>query len=60
MSTNSKTSVRAIDEPLDEPQGDLLDMDRHAKALADYIKQDRKLPSRSESSASGVKAKRRW
>jgi hypothetical protein len=44
MSTNSKTSVRAIDEPLDEPQGDLLDMDRHAKALADYIKQDRKLP----------------
>jgi hypothetical protein len=44
MSTNYKTSARAIDEPLVEPEGDLLDMNRHAKALADYIKQDRKLP----------------
>jgi len=44
MSTNKKTSVRAIDEPLTEPEGDLLDMDRHAKELAKYIKQDRKLP----------------
>lgn len=44
MSTNNKTSARAIDEPLLEPEGDLLDMDRHAKALAKYIKQDRKLP----------------
>ena len=44
MSTNRKTSARAIDEPLTEPEGDLLDMDQHAKALANYIKQDRKLP----------------
>ena len=44
MSTNSKTSARAIDEPLVEPEGDLLDMDQHAQALASYIKQDRKLP----------------
>jgi hypothetical protein len=44
MTTNSKTSARAIDEPLLEPEGDLLDMNRHAKALADFIKQDRKLP----------------
>jgi hypothetical protein len=44
MSTNSKTSARAIDEPLLEPEGDLLDMDQHARALANYIKQDRKLP----------------
>ena len=44
MTTNKKTSSRAIDEPLTEPEGDLLDMDRHAKELAKYIKQDRKLP----------------
>ena len=44
MSTPNKTIARAIDEPLVEPEGDLLDMDRHAKALADFIKQDRKLP----------------
>jgi hypothetical protein len=44
MSTTSKTFARAIDEPLVEPEGDLLDMDQHAKALANYIKQDRKLP----------------
>jgi hypothetical protein len=43
MSTPTKIA-RAIDEPLLEPEGDLLDMDRHAKALADFIKQDRKLP----------------
>src|SRR5688572_9100398 len=44
MSQNIKIAARAIDEPLVEPEGDLLDMDRHAKVLADYIKQDRKLP----------------
>jgi len=44
MSANNKTSTRAIDEPLTEPEGDLLEMDQHAKALANYIKQDRKLP----------------
>jgi hypothetical protein len=42
--TNNNTSTRAIDEPLTQPGGDLLDMDSHAKALADYIKQNRKLP----------------
>jgi hypothetical protein len=41
---NKKASVRAIDEPLSEPGADLLEMDQHAKALADYIRQDRKLP----------------
>ena len=44
MSTPKKNIARAIDEPLLEPEGDLLDMDRHARALADFIKQDRKLP----------------
>jgi hypothetical protein len=44
MTTNNKTSARAIDEPLEEPEGDLLDMDQHARALANYIRQDRKLP----------------
>jgi hypothetical protein len=44
MSTNKKSSARAIDEPLTEPEGDLLDMDQHARALANYLKQDRKLP----------------
>ena len=44
MSTSNKIIARAIDEPLLEPEGDLLDMNRHAKALADFIKQDRKLP----------------
>jgi hypothetical protein len=44
MSTPNKIIARAIDEPLLEPEGDLLDMNRHAKALADFIKQDRKLP----------------
>jgi hypothetical protein len=44
MNANYKTSARAIDEPLTDPEGDLLEMDQHAKALANYIKQDRKLP----------------
>jgi transposase len=47
MSTNATSnnkSSRAIDEPLTQPGNDVLDMDRHAKALADYIKQNRKLP----------------
>lgn len=44
MNSNNTTSTRAIDEPLTEPEGDLLEMDQHAKALANYIKQDRKLP----------------
>ena len=45
MSTNSiNNRARAIDEPLSEPGADLLEMNQHAKALADYIKQDRKLP----------------
>jgi hypothetical protein len=44
MSSNRTTSGRAIDEPLTEPGADLLEMDQHAKALASYIKQDRKLP----------------
>jgi hypothetical protein len=44
MSSKPNSSRRAIDEPLTEPEGDLLEMDQHAKALANYIKQDRKLP----------------
>lgn len=45
MSTNPVNNrARAIDEPLSEPGADLLEMNQHAKALADYIKQDRKLP----------------
>ena len=44
MSTPNKIIARAIDEPLLEPEGDLLDMNRHARALADFVKQDRKLP----------------
>jgi len=44
MSANDNTATRAIDEPLTDPEGDLLEMDQHAKALANYIKQDRKLP----------------
>lgn len=35
---------RAIDEPLTLPGSDLLDMDQHAKALADYLRQERKMP----------------
>jgi hypothetical protein len=42
--SNSPAPKRAIDEPLTLPGGDLLDMDQHAKALADYVRQDRKLP----------------
>lgn len=42
--SNSQVSKRAIDEPVTLPGGDLLDMDQHAKALADYLRQDRKLP----------------
>ena len=44
MSANDNPATRAIDEPLTDPEGDLLEMDQHAKALANYIKQDRKLP----------------
>ena len=44
MNSNNKPFTRAIDEPLTDPEGDLLEMDQHAKALANYIKQDRKLP----------------
>lgn len=44
MSANNTTYMHAIDEPLTDPEGDLLGMDQHAKALAAYIKQDRKLP----------------
>ena len=43
-STPNNKSSRAIDEPLTQPGNDVLDMDRHAKALADYIKQNHKLP----------------
>ena len=42
--SDSQAAKRAIDEPLTLPGGDLLNMDEHAKALADYLRQDRKLP----------------
>ncbi len=44
MSSSALNNKRAIDDPLEQPGSDLLEMNQHAKALADYIKQDRKLP----------------
>ena len=44
MSSSTLKNKRAIDDPLEKPGSDLLEMNQHAKALADYIKQDRKLP----------------
>ena len=44
MSATAANKKRAIDEPLEHPGSDLLQMNKHAKALADYIKEDRKLP----------------
>ena len=39
-----RRSESAIDEPLTAPGSDLLEMDQHARALAEYIQQSRKLP----------------
>ena len=41
----AKNSKRALDEPLTDPTNDLLDVDQHARALANYIRdQEKRLP----------------
>ena len=37
MQREKEDTKRAIDEPLLSPENDLLEMNKHAKALADYL-----------------------
>ena len=44
MEKVNEENKRAIDEPLSSPENDLLEMNQHAKALADYIQSIERLP----------------
>ena len=44
MQREKEDTKRAIDEPLLSPENDLLEMNKHAKALADYIVSIERLP----------------
>lgn len=45
MTPATLTSKKGLDEPLSDPANDLLDVDQHARALANYIRaQEKQLP----------------